>query len=681
MKEKLHALRARIALPELAGILLSACVFLLLVSVRQPFLTLTAAHWSATVLAVLLALYVRSDKQAPASATVLPLLQKAAYVYLAKAAALWLGMVGLDWTATKSLALIVAAELILLPSQCRADSGAMLLCKGLLAACCAVCAGSLDRSYDAEDPLTVASIFLTGTLALLLFYRLPFASYAQAVRSHGKRVWAFTAVMTAGMLWAVGPQIREPLRQWLDAYHVAVYDKLAGNVSFVCVAVVLFWLFSLLCHLALPPVRRFFRGFDRFDKGYLAVSMLLYTAVAVVLAMTTDAFTHPCGDMFTYDNIFTSDTRLLTQGYYNVFTCMNYAENDIRQMLFGVVGIPMGTLAMGFAFLANFLNVFLSQPLNYWHLFGIGLLLQQALLMSLTAIMLRRILRTMIRDGYAKLFTVFFALSYSTVVFTFIVEQYVLGLFTLVAFVYALTCDYSERKACTGMVCATGTMTPSAASFLMLPLSDRRFSLRELLVIAVKTLGLFLAVCLLFGQLTQLVHLRESLTGMVGGFGGVALSAEEKIRQYLEAVSQMLLSPVLTTQPAPEGATAIVPVAGRLVEQIIGAVIAAVALIGVVAKGRRHGGARIAAYWLLISVFVLIIIGWGAREHGMILYASYFYWAFFLLIACAFDAVFRRIEWVGTVLLLAGIAAVGVYNLYGFWQMFRMACEYYPVFK
>lgn len=85
-----------------------------------------------------------------------------------------------------------------------------------------------------------------------------------------------------------------------------------------------------------------------------------------------------------------------------------------------------------------------------------------------------------------------------------------------------------------------------------------------------------------------------------------------------------------------------------------------------------------AGFWFLVSVGVLVVVGWGAKENGMMLYTSYFYWAFLLLIAGIFDALFARAQKAGGIVLTVAAVLLGGVNLYGFWQMFRMACAYYP---
>ncbi len=553
-----------------------------------------------------------------------------------------------------------------------------LLVKTAGAFCLAVLAAGLDRTVgnDKVSPTLSLTFYLTWLIAgVLLFMARP--RHTAIFRSHGIRFWSFTVTMAIGMTCAVSAYFRPPMEAFFTAYDVKGYSHLTHDITFICTFAAFFLLFFIGCHLALPFIRRFILRTDRFEKRYLLITLLAYGAVIGLLTFTTNAFSYPNNDVFTYDNIFTSDTRLLNQGYWNVFSNVNSAENDIRQMLFGVIGLPVSVFAYLFAFAANLLNVAAGSPFAYWHLFGIGLMLCQAVMMAFVGVMLRRILRSMVSDVYAKLFTVIYALSYSTIIFTFLVEQYVLGLFTLVFTVYTLTCDYSDRKAAVGIAFSTGTMTPSAATGGMLLLRGGPFDWKSFLKAALCSIGLFLFLTVSFGQITQLLNAPEYLKGMVGGFGGTKLSMSNKITQFVEAASNMVFPPELTTVPAYNDVTGIRLVPGRMIDQVLGCIVLGLTVAGAVVTLKKPAG-RMAGFWFLVSVGVLVVVGWGAKENGMMLYTSYFYWAFLLLIAGIFDALFARAQKAGGIVLTVAAVLLGGVNLYGFWQMFRMACAYYP---
>ena len=89
---------------------------------------------------------------------------------------------------------------------------------------------------------------------------------------------------------------------------------------------------------------------------------------------------------------------------------------------------------------------------------------------------------------------------------------------------------------------------------------------------------------------------------------------------------------------------------------------------------------KIAGAWAGFSVVLLLAVGWGAPENGMILYTLYFGWAFLVLL-------FRLVQWIGAKLktgLLTPIvtctivALIGWLNFRGIGALLAFAFEHYP---
>ena len=86
--------------------------------------------------------------------------------------------------------------------------------------------------------------------------------------------------------------------------------------------------------------------------------------------------------------------------------------------------------------------------------------------------------------------------------------------------------------------------------------------------------------------------------------------------------------------------------------------------------------------WFACSALLLGVMGWGASENGMVLYASYFCWAYLLLPCLALKQTFPNAERKRTVLFasLCGAAAVGLlaYNAAALVEVMQFALQYYP---
>lgn len=95
---------------------------------------------------------------------------------------------------------------------------------------------------------------------------------------------------------------------------------------------------------------------------------------------------------------------------------------------------------------------------------------------------------------------------------------------------------------------------------------------------------------------------------------------------------------------------------------------------------RRDTAVRISGAWVGFSALLLLVVGWGAPENGMILYALYFGWAFLVLL-------FRLIERIGIKLkfvLLTPLASciivvlLGWLNFRGIGELMNFAFTCYP---
>ena len=77
----------------------------------------------------------------------------------------------------------------------------------------------------------------------------------------------------------------------------------------------------------------------------------------------------------------------------------------------------------------------------------------------------------------------------------------------------------------------------------------------------------------------------------------------------------------------------------------------------------RHSKlAVVSVYWVLISFFILVVIGWGSVENGMVLYSSYFMWAYLIPIALIFSRVFKEKVYIGKLVLIITIVALLIHN-------------------
>ncbi len=90
---------------------------------------------------------------------------------------------------------------------------------------------------------------------------------------------------------------------------------------------------------------------------------------------------------------------------------------------------------------------------------------------------------------------------------------------------------------------------------------------------------------------------------------------------------------------------------------IAAGILLTLALIGFLTFWNRRF-AQLAVLWVAFSLFLMAVMGWGGRENGMVLYTSYFAWAYIPLIGFAVYLVsFKNWRQTGTI-------AVGAVSLF-----------------
>ena len=96
---------------------------------------------------------------------------------------------------------------------------------------------------------------------------------------------------------------------------------------------------------------------------------------------------------------------------------------------------------------------------------------------------------------------------------------------------------------------------------------------------------------------------------------------------------------------------------------------------------RKDKTVRIAGAWAGFSMLLLLIVGWGAPENGMILYTLYFGWAFMVLLFRLVEglAVKTKLPFLTPLVSCTIVALLGWLNLCGIGKLLAFAITNYPV--
>lgn len=401
-----------------------------------------------------------------------------------------------------------------------------------------------------------------------------------------------------------------------------------------------------------------FRGVKTWEWILYGLLLALSVAFMVLCFERTDAF---YGTEFPYDIIYTSDSPMLVKG--SVYAALTHPQNDLRQPLFALFAAPF----TGIAYLAGGMTGASA---------GVRAMLVNGaqILMLLTANFM--VARMMKLDRVKRVcFMVLSCCTYTQLLFILMMEQYIVAYFWLIFCIYLIAeKGQPPRLALWG---AGGTLL---TSMILMPFLSGRHPIRDLkgwFLDMVKYGMEFAAVMLVFCRFDVLFGL-VSKVSFLGGFTGKTVTVADKVFQYTRFIRDCFAGPAAGVSTAvtdwyswqldtPDGICA------------AGVVLLLLAAVSAV-WNRRDKSCLLAAGWIGFSLVMLLGLGWGTAENGLILYALYFGWAFLVLL-------FRLAEKIGDCLgiraflpIAAGCGAMGLLavNIPAMAELLKFAVTYYP---
>ena len=425
------------------------------------------------------------------------------------------------------------------------------------------------------------------------------------------------------------------------------------------------WYFAYFC------VSYFYRELKKIIKehnlltGIKAIEYVFYaliivaSLVLVVFAFSqTDAF---YGTGYEFDVIYTSDSPTLVNQ--NVYLSLMHRENDLRQPLFAVFASP-----------------FVSVPYFLSVLLGAGLSLRAVLLNSAQVMLLVfanfMISRAMKLNTLKRIcFVLLTSTTYTYLLFSLMMEQYIVAYFYLALCVYLVSVSKKVEKL--ALFGAGGTLLTSFVFVLSLtdkPIKRFKEWFFDLFDRGIEFVILVLAFCR-FDVIMNLTVKASSLSG----FTDVKLTLLDKFNQYTEFVKNLFLPPDADMSFVIEE-----HISWQLNEidsvNLLGILIIILAAVGGILN-RDKIISVISMSWISFSFVLLLILGWGTTENGLILYSLYFGWAFLVLLYQLVEWLFEKIK-LGfvTPIVCVGVSAFLLYkNLPAIMQMIDFAIEYFPI--
>lgn len=429
-------------------------------------------------------------------------------------------------------------------------------------------------------------------------------------------------------------------------------------------SIAVFVFISLILNYASKIIKPVFQDLSKIEL------FIFFFITTVLLILVCFAFTNSnvfWGTNINYDIIYTSDSPNLVNS--NVYLRLYHPENDLRQPLFAVFAAPF--VGFGYA---------LSVPLSHLNPVFTPLFMNAIqILMLITAnLMLAKIIHL---DTVGRVcFMLFTTVTYTTLLFSVMMEQYIVAYFWLIFVIYS----YIEHKKSTviSLSAAGGTLL---TSLILIPTtyenkqSNNTCKIRSFVTAVEKGLLGFIVMLFAFGRLDVLLDFSEKTTQLSGYAGGENIVGRSK--QYLSFISSCFISPNAVVDK-----TTYDHISWQLSKSIItqinivGIIIIALCLVSFILN-RKNMLTKISALWVCFSVLLLCIVGWGSAENGMILYSLYFGWAFIVLLFQLINWCSEklRFKYLTPIICSIVIITIAIINYQGIRDLLSFAFTYYPV--
>ena len=406
----------------------------------------------------------------------------------------------------------------------------------------------------------------------------------------------------------------------------------------------------------LVVVADIFEGISIDEKRILWIVFVILAVFSSVFILNSNAFSDASGN---YDVIYTSDSNSIVGE--NVYLSILHGENDIRQPLFAVFAIPF----LGLPYLLSVIFFFAPKSMAFF------MNLPQIALLIVGYYMLAKLLKLKKRERV--FFLIGILSTYTVLLFSVMMEQYIIGFFYLILFIYE---KVREKESDFTYIAASGTILTSAATIVMY--FERKKGWKDF---GKKFLRLFLygvSIVILAGRTDLILTSFQRLQALLA-FSGDKVAFRERMMQYVSFVKSCFMAPASEIIDFGNGF-----VCWRLRDitqwDIAGIVFIALVIVSFVIN-RKDKFTQVCFVWCLFSMIILGIAGWGTNENGLILYSLYFGWAYFALIVKLGMTIVKKLklEKIGVIVWLGMVVYLLYENLPKMILMYQFAVKYYPV--
>ena len=442
------------------------------------------------------------------------------------------------------------------------------------------------------------------------------------------------------------------------------FNKLFLVVSYFGAVIAVFFVFFCLLFFW-KEIKRIFSGLELAKgvdwKEWLIYSLLLIVSLCFMVCVfaKSQAF---YGTEFFFDIIYTSDSPDLVKG--KVYMALTHSENDLRQPLFAVFAAP-----------------FVGIPYLLARLFGASETVQAILLNGAQIVMLfvaNFMLVKMLKLDSVKgvCFMLLSSCTYTQLLFMLMMEQYIVAYFWLIFCIYLIVeKKQPDRLAMWG---AGGTLLTSMVLFPFMsgksPIKEFKAWFMDMVKYGLEFVA-FMLICCRFDVFFNFI----SSISFLSDFTGKTVTFADKLHQYTEFISSCMIAP-----DAGVRVTKLVDFSWQLNVpndiSIVGVLLLLLVTISAIWNHDKKSS-LLAAGWVGFSLVMLLGLGWGTIENGLILYALYFGWAFFVLLFQLVEKIESKlkIRFLVPVVTVLAAAVLLLTNIPAIMEMVNFAITYYPV--
>ncbi len=389
---------------------------------------------------------------------------------------------------------------------------------------------------------------------------------------------------------------------------------------------------------------------DRIDKVYFLVWILASMLLLVLVYRKSTAFY--AGGL--HNILYTFDSSVLYKR--NVYMLIGQTENDIRQSLFAVASLPISIPAR-----------MLSRIMPFEYSYAFFLQLLQDVLLGIGNIIIVKMMKVSSNRKPAVL--MFLSVMCETVLFSLLMEQYIILVFCLIITVYCIINRVGNRE-----VCAVASVGTAPTNFLLLFWEAKnRASFVDFLLYGIKSFLIYVGVLTCFGQFGLVVHFYDNIMVLMPYAKHVGLG--ERIRQYLYFIRSCFLGPASYTEIWND--LSVVRMSKVVGYSWIGIAVAVLVLLAIYINRRDLYG-KICASWFLFSIVLLVVIGFNSSTNDYFLFVHYFGWAFASLLLMGLSKTVKR-DAAFNALMYALSGIMVVYNSIYFAKLINFAIKNYAI--